>query len=163
MKRLHRLWPACLWMLAASTAWAIMLDVPMDQLVASSSSVVRGQVTGLHSHWTSDHTNIVTDVTFRVDEDWTGAIQAGTSLTLQVLGGEVGEIGQRTEHQPVFTKDQYAVLFLAESPSARLVINYDAQGAYTVEGDKAIGAKGQIMPVSTLKATVGSMKSLRKR
>jgi len=163
MKRPYGLWLACLCMLAASTAWAIMLDVPMNQLVASSSSVVRGQVTGLNSHWTSDHTNIVTDVTFRVDEDWVGAIQPGTTLTLTVMGGEVGEVGQRTEHQPVFSKDQFAVLFLAESPSARLVINYDEQGAYTVEGDQTIGAKGQIVPISSLKATVGSMKSMRKR
>ena len=159
MKPLFSLWPACLLLLGASAASALMLEIPMDQLVASSSSVVRGQVTGLNSHWTDDHTIIVTDVSFRVDEDWVGSLKPTTVLNLQVKGGEVGEIGQRTEHQPVFRQDQRAVLFLAPTPSARLVINYDEQGVYSVDGNLAIGARGQIVPLATLKATVRSMKA----
>ncbi len=147
----------------ALPAMAIMIQVPMDQLVASSSSIVRGKVTGLDSHWTEDHALIVTDVKFLVSEDWGGRVAPGTTLTLQVRGGEVGEIGMRQEHQPVFRQDQEALLFLTETPGARWAISHDEQGVYTVQGSQVVAFDGQRAPLTTFRSVIRNLVRPRQR
>jgi hypothetical protein len=154
--------------LALALAWAlpaaaIMIQAPLDQIVASSSSIVHGKVTDLKSHWTDDHSIIVTDVSFLVSEDWSGTVAPGTVLTLQVKGGEVGEIGMRQEHQPVFQKDQEALLFLTETPGARLAISYDEQGAYAVQGNQIVAFDGQRALLTTFRSVVRNMVQARQR
>jgi hypothetical protein len=151
---------ALVWVVPAA---AIMVQVSMDQLVASSSSIVRGKVTDLNSHWTDDHAIIVTDVKFLVSEVWTGTMAPGTTLTLQVRGGEVGEIGMRQEHQPVFSKDQEALLFLTESSGARYAVNFDEQGAYKVQGNQVVAFDGQRAPLTTFRSVVRNMVRSRQR
>ncbi len=154
--------------LALVLAWALpaaalMVDVPMDQMVATSSDIVRGKIVALNSHWTDDHSIIVTDVSFQVSEAWMGTTAVGSKLSLQVNGGEVGDVGMRQENQPVFIQDQDAVLFLTATPSARLTINNAEQGVYRVLGQSVVGAKGVAIPMTAFHATINRMKSLRQR
>src|SRR5262252_6464008 len=87
---------------AAAPAAAFMLEVPMEDLVRTSDAVVRATVTDRQSRWLTSPHIIVTDVTLDVRESWFGTLQPGQHITLEVRGGEVGEIGMREEHQPVF-------------------------------------------------------------
>ncbi|MBI5708758.1 MAG: hypothetical protein HZC42_00385 [Candidatus Eisenbacteria bacterium] len=141
----------------ASPALALMVEVPLDRLITSSDAVVRAKVTGLESHWTADHSTIVTDVTLSIEESWAGDLAAGAPLVLQVEGGEVGDIGIRSEHQPVFSPGEETVLFLKATSNARLRVNAVEQGKYTVLGDHVVGFRQQAFPLATLRATVNGL------
>ena len=147
----------------AAPALALMVEVPLEKLASSSDAVVRAKVTGLESRWTDDHATIVTDVTLAIVESWTGDLVAGSRLVLQVEGGEVGDIGVRVEHQPVFSPGEETVLFLRATPGARYRINALEQGKYTVMGDHVVGFKQQSFPLATLRAPVRSLAPARSR
>ena len=66
----------------AGPALALMIEVPLDRLAATSDAVVRAKVTDLQSRWTDDHATIVTDVTFSIVESWSGDLVAGSQLVL---------------------------------------------------------------------------------
>ena len=147
----------------AGPALALMIEVPLDRLAATSDAVVRAKVTDLHSRWTDDHATIVTDVTFSIVESWSGDLVAGSPLVLQVEGGEVGDLGVRVEHQPVFSPGEETVLFLKVTPSARFRVNALEQGKFTVLGDQVMGFRGEHLPLVTLRATVRSLAPARSR
>ncbi len=147
----------------ASPAPALMVEVPLDRLITSSDAVVRAKVTGLESRWTADQSTIVTDVTLSIEESWAGDLAVGARLVLQVEGGEVGDIGIRSEHQPVFSPGEETVLFLKATSNARLRVNAVEQGKYTVLGDHVVGFRQQTFPLATLRATVNGLTKSRDR
>jgi hypothetical protein len=145
----------------AVPARALMVEVPIDRLTAESDAIVHAQVVDLQSRWTDDRTTIVTDVTLQVVEGWAGAYQAGDRLSLTVEGGEVGEIGIRSEHQPRFAPDEQTVLFLGHTSSARLRVLALEQGKFTLLGQEAVDFCGRTLPMATLRAMVYSLRSDR--
>lgn len=149
--------------LLAAPAAALMIEVPLDRLIADSEVIVKARVTALESHWTDDHTTIVTDVTLSVEECWAGSIAPGSPLVVQVQGGEVGDTGIRFEHGAVFSPDEETVLFLKATSNARLRVNAAEQGKYTVLGDHAVSFRQQAIPLATLRAAVNSLKPARGR
>ena len=142
---------------AAAPAAAWMLEIPMEDLVRTSDAVVRAHVVDRHSRWLEDPHIIVTDVTLDVRESWLGRIPPGTRITLQVHGGEVGDIGMREEHQPVFAADEDVVLFLTGAAGARLQVNSVEQGKYSVLDGEAVGSRMQRLSLASLKATVNHL------
>jgi len=147
----------------ARPAPALMLEVPLDRLAAGSDAVVRAKVMEMESRWTDDRTTIVTDVTFSIVESWAGDLVVGSRMVIQVEGGEVGDLGVRVEHQPVFRPGEETVLFLKATPSARYRINALEQGKFTVLSDQVMGFRGENLPLVTLRATVRSLAPARSR
>jgi hypothetical protein len=144
-------------MALATPASALMREVPLHDLVGGSAAIVRAEVTGVESHWTADHTTIVSDVTLRVAESWAGGLAPGSRLALEVEGGEVGDIGIFVEHQPRFHAGERVVLFLRSDPSARLRVNALEQGKFSVVDDQVISFRQQVMPLRSLQAMVNSL------
>src|SRR5262245_8052130 len=65
-----------------------LIRAGLDELVARSETVVMGKVTAVTSRWNSDHTFILTDVTFAPAETIKGGAEG--PLTFTVMGGTVG-------------------------------------------------------------------------
>ena len=147
----------------ATPAAALMLEVPFDRLARDSDEIVRVKVIGLESRWTDDRATIVTDVTLAVVETWAGDLTPGNSIVLQVQGGEVGEMGIRAEHQPVFAMGEEAVIFLKATPSARWRVYGLEQGKYTVLEDQTVGFRRQRLSLASLRATVAGFRPARNR
>ena len=134
-------------------AAAAMIPFTIDEMVAESESVVQGRVVSMNSHWLDGQGSIiVTDVAFAVDEVWMGNQSPGDQLTLQVAGGEVGEIGMRQEHAPQFRIDEEAVVFLWTRPDGRLDVFNAEQGKYTVLGSTVIGFRREPLDLTDFRA-----------
>jgi len=134
-------------------AAAAMIPFTMGEMVAESESVVQGRVVSMNSHWLDGTGSIiVTDVAFAVDEVWMGNQSPGDQLTLQVAGGEVGEIGMQQEHAPQFRIDEEAVVFLWTRPDGRLDVFNAEQGKYTVLGSTVIGFRHEPLDLADFRA-----------
>jgi len=133
-----------------------ILEYSVNDMVRGSETIVRGRVVGQQSYWLTDPRIIVTDVSLVVDEVWKGWYEPGKQLLLTVPGGQVGEIGMRQEHAPVFSMEEDAVLFLWKMPDgdgSYSVFN-DEQGKYTVHGDEVVGFKRQAIPLAEFRAAI---------
>ncbi len=147
----------------AAPAVALMVEVPLPRLVADADAVVKAKVVALESRWTDDHATIVTDVTLTVEESWAGDLAAGRRFVVRVEGGEVGDMGIQSEHQPAFADGEECVLLLRATSSARLEVSGLEQGKFTVLGDQVVDFRQQAMPLQSLRRTVESLKPARSR
>ncbi len=141
----------------AAPAAALMLEVPMTEMVSTSTAIVRAHVTDLRSYWVASPHVIRTDVTLDVAEVWKGGLQAHQPLVVQVEGGKVGDMSMQVEHQPDLRPGDDVVLFLRATPAARFVINNDEQGRYSVLGDQVKGVRPEPTPLATFRATVARL------
>ncbi|MFH1845328.1 MAG: hypothetical protein ABIF77_19260 [bacterium] len=134
----------------AAPVTAAIVEYSLDQMVGGSEALVRGRVVSLHCHWLDGPGSIiVTDVGFAVAESWLGSLRSGQTLEFQVVGGEVGGIGQRREHEPVFRLGEEAVLFLWTRPDQdRLSIFNAEQGKYRIIGDTVVGLRQEPIALS---------------
>ena len=82
-----------------------------EALVAQADAIVESEVVDTTSRFVPqrDGAPIVTDVYFRVEKVLKGA--PASTLILQFLGGEVGDLGFRVEGVPSFAKGDRDVLF----------------------------------------------------
>jgi hypothetical protein len=119
----------------ASTA----VRLSLRQLAGESAQVVLGEVLETRPRWAG--TRIVTDVVVDVHRMLKGP--ATTRVTLEVLGGEVGDVGQRVFGEAAFRTGETVLVFLHErrglrrldgrAGSRRLTVLGMAQGKLTVE------------------------------
>ena len=145
-------------------AVAMMIPFTINEMVAESESVVQGRVVSLNSYWLDGPGSIiVTDVAFAVDEVWMGDQLPGDRLTLQVAGGEVGEMGMRQEHAPEFRIDEEAVVFLWTRPDGRLSIFNAEQGKYTITGTTVIGFQRQPLDLNEFRTEIERAKQFNGR
>lgn len=143
---------------------AAMIPITIDQMVAESESVVQGRVVSMNSYWLDGPGSIiVTDVAFAVDEVWMGNQAPGSQLTVTVAGGEVGGIGMRQEHAPVFRVDEEAVVFLWTRPDGRLEVYNAEQGKYTVVDSKVMGFRLEPQEMTEFRATIEDAKQFNGR
>ena len=145
---------AVLWVAPASS---MILEWSLDDMAVDSEAVVRGRVLDLQSHWLDGPASIiVTDVTFAIDEVWKGsaALSKTATLELRVNGGQVGEMGMKQEHAPVFAPGEEAVLFLWTTEEGRLGIFNDEQGKYTVFGEQVTSFAQRIHDLASFRSTI---------
>jgi hypothetical protein len=126
----------CLFLLAAAPARA-MLAVPatVEDLARSSDAVLRGKVLGVSARWAEDQRRIVTYVDVAPTSVWRGSAPA--RVTVLVPGGIVGDIGQRVDGAPGFSKGEEVVVFLAAAEDRAFRVTGLAQGKFTVDGAAA--------------------------
>ena len=107
----------------------------VEELARASDAVVRGRVAAVTSRWSEDGRRIYSDV-----EVEPGDVLRGTSparLTITVLGGVVGGIGQRADGMAAFTRGEEVVVFLRAEPDGRYAVEGHAQGKFSVDGAMA--------------------------
>ena len=118
----------------ASTSVAI----PFDALVQASSAAAFVTPVTETSVWEGGRIVTYTDV--HVDE-----LVAGSGLAAEVwvrtLGGEVGQIGQIVEGEPVFTVGRPSLVFV--KPARVLPSQAEASGEGTIPGVYAVTARAQ--------------------
>jgi hypothetical protein len=91
---------------------SVVRQLSLAQLHAESAAVVRGAVTARRSFVDPKTNLIVTDHTIRVSRCFKrGAAACQASVTLQTLGGEVGDRGVHVEGMPRLAVGQQVILF----------------------------------------------------
>ena len=152
-------------MAAALPAFGMIIEIPLDRMISEAELIVKGRVLDMQSRWSDGPTNIiVTDVAFAVDEVLMGSDLEGV-IELQVVGGEVGEIGMRVEHQPRFAIQEEAVIFLEMSPdkSRWFRILNDEQGKYSVVGSTVFNFKRDALPMNEFREAIELSKQRHRR
>ncbi len=147
-------------LLTTLPAVATMLPADMDILVSSAESVVTGRVVSLDSYWLDGTGSIiVTDVGFEVDEVWMGSKQKpGEKISVRIIGGEVGDIGMRQQHQPTFKMEEEAILFLKVRGDGELGIAQAEQGVFRAHDDKLWGHLTEIKTLSGFRTSLEDSK-----
>lgn len=89
----------------------------LEYMTGFSDAVIIGSVVSLDSYW--DDQKIFTDVEVEVEEFVKNAHdEAGTRLTLKVLGGAVGDTRFEVDNSPRFTVGEKVMVFLKKASEA---------------------------------------------
>jgi hypothetical protein len=112
-----------------------------SSLVARSEQIVRAQATAVNSRWdaTTQGPVIHTYVQFQVQRTIKGVAQ--DSVTLVLLGGQVGEDGMVIPDMPSFEVGSTYILFIAGNGRAFCPLVGVQHGSYRVVKDAATGAE----------------------
>lgn len=110
------------------------------ELVIGSELVVVGQVKSVRSEWSDDRSFIFSDVTIEVEEYVKGG-QAGKSVTVRHLGGEVGEVGEFYSHTARFQAEEEVLVFLDRDPRGTLRVAGGEHGKFRITRDRVTGQR----------------------
>jgi hypothetical protein len=124
----------CLLVTPSPAAASTFRHLSMDELVRNSDAVVLGTVVARQARFASDDSGrILTDVRVHVAESVLGSTE-GSDVVVTVLGGEIGDQGQRVHGAPTFETGEEVVLFLQRNPAhvAPWSLVGLAQGAFIV-------------------------------
>jgi hypothetical protein len=126
-------------------AAALMEALSISALVKASSSIVRGEVVDTQAMWSESGDEIVTRATIRVQRDFKRLV-SDKLITVEYLGGEVGDIGMMVSDSPQMFVGEEIIIFLEQSEEAidqqRFHIVGSAQGKYTLEEDGMVRTMG---------------------
>ena len=112
-------------------------DMSLEDLTSKASTILRGRVSNVESHWNQDQTMIYTSVIISVEAYLKGETTA-KEVRIEVPGGTVGGITLWVSDTPTFEEDQEVILFLREEDFQ--IVGW-SQGKYTVVDD-AVMEKG---------------------
>jgi len=102
----------------------------LDELIYVSDQIVVGDVVDVESRFTGDGRAIYTYVELAVSERLKGGTH-GDTITVWVLGGEVGDVGLAVAGTPEFDPGEQVVLFLEDSPHGLSVLGWQ-QGKFAL-------------------------------
>ena len=126
-------------------AAALMEALSISALVKASSSIVRGEVVDTQAMWSESGDEIVTRATIRVQKDFKRLVSEEL-ITVEYLGGEVGDIGMMVSDSPQMFVGEEIIIFLKQPEDAidqqRFHIVGSAQGKYTLEEDGMVRTMG---------------------
>jgi len=146
--------------LASNTASAALRKISFESMVAKSKFIVVGQVVSMGSRWDNlaDTGEVMmTDVRIKVEEVWKDSLDrrkdivrpAKSSdgptireLTVQFLGGQIGDRWQRCPESPKYQVGERVVLFV-RIIDGRLWTTGWLQGKYRFHRDKITGRNGE--------------------
>lgn len=123
----------------ASPASGQVRKVSLEELARSSTSVVVGETMSTRSFWAEDGSQILTEVTVRVDQQIKGT--ASEEAIITIPGGQVGNTVYEVSDMPIFADGEEVVVFLWAHPSGKQLVTGASQGKLSVEADPATGAK----------------------
>lgn len=124
---------------AAGAAGSVVPPLPLDKLIASADVVFTGTVVRVETAWTGTRTGraIVTRVTFRVERALKG--EPARDLSLEFLGGRVGDDALEIHGAPQFEVGQRTVIFARmRGPEVSPLAGFN-QGRFRVNRDPATG------------------------
>lgn len=133
----------------SDSAMALMLKMSTPELTRQAGVIVRGKVLDMKSEWDPARRRIWTLVTISVSHSIKGNGPENQDVVVKIPGGEVGDIGQKTEDAPIFTTGEEVLLFLQpeiyrEKEVFRVTGKF--QGKYTIKDNMLIEKK---MPIET--------------
>ena len=113
MRRFLPLSLICTLLTAGTASSTTVIPPSFDALVTGANTVFVGEVMAVRPRWatTREGRAIFTDVTFRVEDVWKGAV--GTVTMLEFLGGTIDGTTMEVVGMPTFTVGQRAVLFVS--------------------------------------------------
>ena len=125
----------------AAPAWAqgTANALSFDQLVARAPLVVVATTTGRHADWEIYGSSrlIITTVTLQVEQTLKGS--APRTLSIEVMGGTLGDETLHVSHVPEFKVGDRDVLFLNNAPHAVSPVVGSDQGRFRVITESATG------------------------
>jgi hypothetical protein len=125
--------------LAVGAAQATLVErVSLEQLVDGSARIVQGRCLRTWSAWDATHQNIWTHSEIQVTDLLKG--DAGQTVVVSELGGEVGDLGMRVEGMPQYQPGEEMVLFLYQTPIGLWRTRGLGQGKFIVLRDAPAGA-----------------------
>ena len=119
----------------APAAAAVAVPSSVEDLARGSDAVVRGRVTKVTPHWSSDHRRILTDAEVETSSVWRGS--TASRVTVVVPGGVVDGIGQRVDGSPTFAEGEEVALFLERAGDGRYRVHGLGQGKFSVAAGQA--------------------------
>ncbi|MCZ6793375.1 MAG: hypothetical protein O7J95_07160 [Planctomycetota bacterium] len=144
----QRLLPLALLVFAGGPgARAALVPYDLEQLSVRSTHIVCGKVTKVESYWGMMGQLgpvILTDVTLRVEERWKGDPRA-TEITVQFLGGKIGDRWQWCAESPRFEIGEEVLLF-ARPWNGRLWTSGWIQGKFRIERRSVPGSRPEDPP-----------------
>lgn len=90
----------------------VVLAYDLPGLVSASNQIVRGRVQSQNSRWDQAGKHIITEVVIAVDSRFKGA--PNSTVTIQRLGGTVGDITQKVVGEASFSIGEEVFLFLRD-------------------------------------------------
>ena len=127
------------------SAVALMEALSISTLVKASTSIIRGEVLDAESMWSESGDEIVTRVTIRVQSDFKRLVSEEL-VTVEYLGGEVGEIGMMVSDSPQMFAGEEVIIFLelsdVSADQQRFHVVGSAQGKFTLEEDGMVRTMG---------------------
>ncbi|MGE0864632.1 MAG: hypothetical protein AB7P34_12095 [Vicinamibacterales bacterium] len=125
--------------LSAQPAEPVIGKLSFDQLTERAAAIVVGTVAGRRSEWEfyGSARLIITRVTVEVEQTLKGS--APKTLTVDVVGGTIGDVTQRVFHVPDFRVGDRDVLFLNNAPHAVSPLVGSDQGRFRVVRESATG------------------------
>jgi hypothetical protein len=139
MKTKHLL-PLILIGVALSRASATTVIPPtFEQLVGQAEFIFQGTVTNIQSVWTGEgaQRHIETYVTFQVEENVKG--EAGSSYTIQMLGGTIGDETLEISDTPKFKVGDRDILFVEHNNDQFVPLVGIGYGRFHVQRDEQTG------------------------
>jgi hypothetical protein len=133
----------------APRAEALVLPLTFTEMTQRSKYVVTGEVVSLRSYIGpfKDFGNVMfTDVTIRIEGVFKGAPD-GNELTIQVLGGEIGDAFQRCLESPRYDKGEKVLVFLRDFNGALWNTGWN-QGKYKIDASSAMVKGDEELPIS---------------
>ena len=107
------------------------------QLGQESALVVQGRVASVRSFWNPQRTKIFTETIVAVDASFKG--QAGTTVSLLQLGGEVDGVRVSVHGALRWQLDEEVLLFLEPYSGGTYHVSGFSQGKYKIERDPRTG------------------------
>jgi hypothetical protein len=110
----------------------------LQEMVATSSTIVLAHCESARSAWTPDRSQIVTVAVYQAMEVFKGA--PAHRFSVVTLGGVVDGVGQHVSGMPAFQPGRQEILFLTSGDGARRVVGM-AQGQFIVAPAKTGGGR----------------------
>ena len=127
------------------SAVALMEALSISTLVKASTSIIRGEVIDTEAMWSESGDAIVTRATIRVHSDFKRQVSEEL-VTVEYLGGEVGEIGMMVSDSPQMFAGEEVIIFLEPSEAStdqqRFHVVGSAQGKFSLEEDGMVRTMG---------------------
>ncbi len=126
----------------ATSAWAIMVPLSLEQVTQRADHIVVGEVVaisdGYRADWPGVGMLVFTDVGVEVEEEWKGALE-GHRLTLQVPGGRLPD-GSKVfvSDAPRFRLGEKVLVFSYTHLGRPWVYGWE-QGKYTMVRKRVVG------------------------
>ena len=125
----------------------------IKNLTKSSDLIMIGKVSETVPFWNTNKTRIITKVVIQPDEFIKGK-DVSNEITFNVLGGEIGDIGEIYSHMPIFEKDEEVLVFAQRDNKSQLRITGGELGKLRLLRDDETGER-----ITTSKRKISDLKN----
>jgi hypothetical protein len=129
---------AALCISSAATATTLM-HMSVAKMAQTAMLIVRARCVGSSSAW--DKGEIWTFTSFEIEDSWksSAAANAGTQITVRLLGGSVGNLTSLVSGVPRFHPGEEVILFLEPKSGGEFSIVSWIQGTFRIHRDQRSG------------------------